>query len=67
MPHLHGDLSVVHEHLPREEVGSDCGFVACAELLVDLPSISAFYSALYIYAYDSVRWTGRGWTYILVH
>ena len=36
VPYLHGDLAVVYQDLSRQKVGTDCGLVAGAELLVDL-------------------------------
>src|SRR4051812_8911836 len=36
MPHLHRNLSVVDKDLAGQEVGSDSGLVARAELFVDL-------------------------------
>lgn len=37
--HLHSHLSVIDEHFPRKEIGSDRCLVACTELLVDLLGI----------------------------
>ena len=34
--YLHGDLAVVDEDFPRQEVGADGRLIARAELLVDL-------------------------------
>ncbi len=34
--HLHGNLAVVDEHFASQEIGTDGGLVAGAELLVDL-------------------------------
>jgi hypothetical protein len=34
--YLHGHLAIVHQHLSCQEISPDCGFVAGAELLVDL-------------------------------
>jgi len=42
IPHLHGNLPVVDEYLPGQEIGTDGGFVARAELLVDLEERVAY-------------------------
>lgn len=34
--HLHGNQPVVDQHFLGQEIGTNRGFVACAELLVDL-------------------------------
>lgn len=34
--HLHSNLAVVNQNLPRQEIGTNGGLVAGAELLVDL-------------------------------
>jgi hypothetical protein len=36
--HLHGNLTVIDEHLTSQEVGPDSSLVAGAELLIDLDS-----------------------------
>lgn len=33
---LHGDQSVVHHHLLSQEVGSDCGLILIAELIIHI-------------------------------
>jgi hypothetical protein len=58
--HLHGNESIVHEDFFGKEIGTNGGFVACAELLIDLQENEEL-------VLDSRLHYRRKITYILVH
>jgi hypothetical protein len=65
--YLHGNQSIVNQHLLRQEICTDRGLVTRAELFVDLPKLSAHGPQTYGLHLGSLRGGEAASTYILVH